>query len=140
MTRIAVEQADEVRGNLMKKVRFVLLLLFIPFVFTWPSTAFYAGNARHSDLPLLPRPLGGVQMEDPYGMMRINIVPRPIDGGITEEVPSKYRERFEKWKAEFRSTEIGRGHAAIQNTFFSRKYSGIQTGRLNSLILTSFVS
>ncbi|MGE3384572.1 MAG: hypothetical protein AB7L70_16655 [Pyrinomonadaceae bacterium] len=36
------------------------------------------------------------------------IAPRPVDGGIREEVPSKYRDRFEKWKSELLSTEFGR--------------------------------
>ena len=36
------------------------------------------------------------------------IVKAPIDGGIREDVPDKYRARFEKWKAELRSTDFGR--------------------------------
>ena len=32
----------------------------------------------------------------------------PTDGGIKEDVPDKYKERFEKWKAELLSTEFGR--------------------------------
>lgn len=39
---------------------------------------------------------------------RINIVKTPTDGGIKEDVPGKYKDRFEKWKAELRSTEFGR--------------------------------
>jgi hypothetical protein len=35
-------------------------------------------------------------------------VKTPTDGGIREEVPDKYKERFEKWKAELLSTEFGR--------------------------------
>lgn len=40
--------------------------------------------------------------------IRIEIVPTPTDGGIKEDVPVKYRERFKQWKAELLSTEIGR--------------------------------
>ena len=36
------------------------------------------------------------------------IVKTPIDGGIREEIPEKYKERFAKWKEEMLSTEFGR--------------------------------
>jgi len=36
------------------------------------------------------------------------IAPRRIDGGIREEVPPKYRERFEEWKTDLLSTDFGR--------------------------------
>lgn len=36
------------------------------------------------------------------------IVTTPKDGGIREDVPDKLRGRFERWKAELLSTEIGR--------------------------------
>ena len=39
---------------------------------------------------------------------RINIVKTPTDGGIREDVPVKFKERYEKWKAELLSTEFGR--------------------------------
>jgi hypothetical protein len=46
---------------------------------------------------------------DDYGAgIGVNIVRTPTDGGIRENVPRKYRERFEKWKAELLSTEYGR--------------------------------
>ena len=38
----------------------------------------------------------------------ISIVKKPIDGGIKEDVPQKYRARFERWKTELLSTEFGR--------------------------------
>ncbi|HLA95328.1 MAG TPA: hypothetical protein VK612_06375 [Pyrinomonadaceae bacterium] len=48
---------------------------------------------------------------DPYHSGFIDdikhIVKRPTDGGIREVFPAKYKERFEKWKAELRSTEFG---------------------------------
>lgn len=37
-----------------------------------------------------------------------NIVRTPVDGGIREDVPAKFRERYEKWKAELLSTAYGR--------------------------------
>ena len=42
------------------------------------------------------------------GFPVVNIVPTPTDGGIREDVPRKYRERFEKWKADLLSTDFGR--------------------------------
>ena len=36
------------------------------------------------------------------------IIKTPSDGGIREIVPSKYQGKFDKWKAELFSTEIGR--------------------------------
>ena len=35
-------------------------------------------------------------------------VPTPTDGGVREEIPEKYRERFDRWKLELMSTEFGR--------------------------------
>lgn len=42
------------------------------------------------------------------GTTPISIVKKPSDGGIKEDVPQKYRARFERWKAELLSTEFGR--------------------------------
>ncbi len=39
---------------------------------------------------------------------RMTIVKTPTDGGIREDVPAKYKERFEKWKAELLSTDFGK--------------------------------
>lgn len=36
------------------------------------------------------------------------IVKTPTDGGIREEIPNKYKERFAKWKEELLLTEFGR--------------------------------
>ncbi len=41
-------------------------------------------------------------------MTPIIIDKTPTDGGIREEVPQKYRARFDKWKIELLSTEFGR--------------------------------
>ena len=38
----------------------------------------------------------------------MTIIKRPTDGGIREDIPAKYKERFEKWKTEFLSTDFGR--------------------------------
>ena len=40
--------------------------------------------------------------------MRVTTVKTPVDGGIREDIPAKYLERYEKWKAEFVSTDFGR--------------------------------
>lgn len=38
----------------------------------------------------------------------VEIVSTPTDGGIREDVPKKYRDRYEKWKAELLATDYGR--------------------------------
>ncbi|HKX83009.1 MAG TPA: hypothetical protein VJL58_02220 [Pyrinomonadaceae bacterium] len=37
------------------------------------------------------------------------VVQTPTNGGIVEDIPEKYKERFERWKSELLSTEFGRG-------------------------------
>ncbi len=37
------------------------------------------------------------------------IVKTPTDGGIKEDIPAKYQEKYQNWKDEFLSTEFGRG-------------------------------
>lgn len=36
------------------------------------------------------------------------IVKTPVDGGIKENIPAKFRDRYEKWKSELLSTDYGR--------------------------------
>jgi len=38
----------------------------------------------------------------------VTIVETPRDGGIREDIPKKYLERYERWKSELLSTEFGR--------------------------------
>lgn len=56
------------------------------------------------------------------------IVKTPTDGGIREMIPSKFREKYERWKAEFLSTEFGReqwrSYAANKNFILTIKVSG----------------
>jgi hypothetical protein len=40
--------------------------------------------------------------------LTINVVKTPTDGGIRENIPIKYRPRFEKWKSELLATDLGR--------------------------------
>jgi hypothetical protein len=40
------------------------------------------------------------------------VVKTPTDGGIKEDVPQKYKSRFEKWKTELLSTDFGRSQWA----------------------------
>jgi len=42
------------------------------------------------------------------GFPSVSIVPTPTDGGIREEIAGKYRDRYERWKADLLSTEFGR--------------------------------
>lgn len=55
-----------------------------------PSTSFYDFYADHGK---------GISND---------IVRTPVDGGIREDVPVKFRERYEKWKAELLATQHGR--------------------------------
>jgi len=48
------------------------------------------------------------RLENDPADIPIRIVATPTDGGIREEVPLKYRERYEKWKSELRATDLGR--------------------------------
>ena len=38
----------------------------------------------------------------------VSIVDTPRDGGIREDIPKKYLERYDRWKTELLSTEFGR--------------------------------
>lgn len=40
--------------------------------------------------------------------LKATIVKTPTDGGIREDIPDKFKERFAKWKEELLSTEFGR--------------------------------
>lgn len=42
------------------------------------------------------------------GTVEYSIVKTPTDGGIREDVPRKYQDRYDRWKAELLSTEFGR--------------------------------
>lgn len=44
----------------------------------------------------------------PAADMQPIIIKTPTDGGIREEIAAKYKDRFERWKAELLSTEFGR--------------------------------
>lgn len=52
----------------------------------------------------------------------------PIDGGIREQIPEKYRARYEKWKNDLLSTEFGRAqwnaYAENKNFVLKIKISG----------------
>lgn len=38
----------------------------------------------------------------------MSVIKTPTDGGIKEDIPVKYKDRFDKWKTEFLSTDFGR--------------------------------
>ena len=48
-----------------------------------------------------------IYSHDPF-FPTVEIVATPLDGGIREDIPKKYRERFDRWKAELLSTDFGR--------------------------------
>ncbi len=66
--------------------------------------------------------------ENNLGTTPISIVKKPSDGGIREDVPQKFRARFERWKAELLSTEFGRrqweAYATNKNFVLTIKVAG----------------
>lgn len=75
----------------MKPLRLFSLLVFA-FIVSLAFPAFLlADNSHH-----------------PQSDIRMIIVKTPVDGGINEDVPAKYRIRYDRWKAEFLGTEFGR--------------------------------
>jgi len=79
----------------MNLLRGISLILFVVFALPLPL---YASASHFSDEH---------SNSGHSGIPRINIVLTPRDGGIREVVPGKYRQRYEKWKAEFVSTKHG---------------------------------
>ncbi len=51
---------------------------------------------------------GYVQFERFSSDTKRTIIPTPTDGGIREDIPAKYKDRFDRWKAELLSTDFGR--------------------------------
>lgn len=75
------------------------------FVFYDPILSGYHDDQAS---PFIDAVVPGNFFEDFIARNRITIVKTPTDGGIREDVPAKYKYRFEKWKTELRSTEFGR--------------------------------
>jgi len=46
--------------------------------------------------------------EDTSAVKTMTIIKTPTDGGIREDIPAKYRERYAAWKNELLSTDLGR--------------------------------
>ncbi len=65
---------------------------------------FYEGVHGSSSSLLMPGLADAFETSD----TEVHIVNTPTDGGIKEDIPKKYRARFEKWKTELLSTEFGR--------------------------------
>jgi len=72
--------------------------------------------------------VSGVVNGSARGLPTVTLVPTPTDGGIREEVPGKYRERYEKWRADLLSTEFGRrqweAYASNRSFVLTVKISG----------------
>lgn len=83
---------------------------------------------RHSAFPAFFGASNVFESFEEFGSeTKITIVKTPTDGGIREEIPDKYKERFEKWKTELLSTEFGRqqwdGYANNKNFILTIKIS-----------------
>lgn len=75
----------------MRARRFVSFLVFAIAVFLAGATQLLAHEGYHSSAD-----------------ERMTIVKTPVDGGIKEDIPLKYRVKYDRWKAEFLATEFGR--------------------------------
>ena len=65
-------------------------------------------SGYHADQLYVEEVTPGNFFDDFASRNRITIIKTPTDGGIREDIPNKYKDRFEKWKTELRSTEFGR--------------------------------
>ena len=110
----------------MKLLRPFSTLLVVLFIYVVSSLCVFALDTRvktkpngvsevwltaHDQSESLPFLAGNIpydRFESFTPDMTVTIVKTPTDGGIKEEYSAKYRDRFEKWKAELRSTEFGR--------------------------------
>jgi len=107
-------------GLALMKFRSLFVLLFVP-VFSMSALAFYGRGdiSRRSDSYLRARELtayfpvvaasdADYGFEDGSAVLPVTIVPHPTDGGIREIVPDRFKGRFQAWKSELLSTEVGR--------------------------------
>ena len=110
----------------MNLLRFVSSLLFVLIIFAAAPKYLYSADmgfrinptdysdiwlSDYHDIDYSPFIKGSNPTDFFEGMAdneRIVIVPTPTDGGIRLNIPEKYKDRFEKWKTEFLSTEFGR--------------------------------
>jgi len=53
-------------------------------------------------------PTSWESFEDPAAVTEHRVIPTPTDGGIKLDIKPKYQERFDRWKDELLSTDIGR--------------------------------
>ena len=97
------------------------LIVFLVFV-TFPLRAFCfeTGTAlvSRANLTFVYGPLDLAYYLDPAGEMGTfedatidhvgRVVETPTDGGIRLDIPDKFKDRFETWKAEFLATDFGR--------------------------------
>ncbi|MGB5013879.1 MAG: hypothetical protein WBO68_07585 [Pyrinomonadaceae bacterium] len=95
--------------------RFSFYLLSAVFACLISPAPHFAWNGYHT-----------ASRSDTFNML--SVVQTPTDGGIREEVPQKFRARFETWKAELLSTEFGRQqwgtYANNKNFVLTIKVSG----------------
>ena len=73
-----------------------------------PNRARFHDHNFDAAIPQSPKIYGHFVIPDCESGVLTCIVPTPTDGGIKEDIPAKYRDRYEKWKAELLSTDWGR--------------------------------
>jgi len=62
----------------------------------------------YQSIAFLTEPTAWESFEDRTGPVEHRVVPMPTDGGIKLEIKPKYQERFDRWKDELLSTDVGR--------------------------------
>jgi len=70
-------------------IAFLILSFFTTISLGWDGTDYHSASASKN------------------GIMN-TIVSKPTDGGIREDIPAKFRDRYAKWKEELLSTDFGR--------------------------------
>ena len=98
----------------------VLPVLAIGFLFSTAIPAQFADRSGLSRVALSDTRNGSAQfrnilLANSYDVFekhpadtRHTIIKTPTDGGIREDVPAKFKDRFDRWKAELFSTDFGR--------------------------------
>lgn len=98
----------------MKSLSFrSIFLVFVSLCFVLPAVS----GARQSVFLLAYKSSGKANYNQPVFInfknsfdfhLKTRTIKTPTDGGIKENIPKKYREKYQKWKAELLSTDFGR--------------------------------
>src|SRR5688500_3824102 len=89
------------------------LLVFASLCFVFPQVS----GAQQRNFLLEKKAFFGVNSNQPLFInlenssdfhLRSGVIKTLTDGGIKEDIPKKYREKYQKWKTQLLSTDFGR--------------------------------